>query len=161
MHLPMRKTLTKQEVRFIEAVARGNEPAVVARAEGYLDSKEWYRLLRRPAVAAAIDLEVRKQLSTELAPLAIQHYRNVLTNSNASDSDKNTAARAVLDRAGIVAPKAPESPEKDHKDLGEMTTDELMAIVAETDKELSTRAVSARDITPSDKPKDDQLSDLM
>lgn len=155
------KTLTDQEKEFVRLVGSGNLPSLSAESAGFkngTDSASY--LMRKPAVAAAIEHELRRVLSAEVAPEAFAFLRKILKDDKVKPETRVIAAKTLLDRAGYVAPKAPESAVQEHKDLGEMDTSELEQVVSELGKELDARATNSRDITPTDKPGDSQLSDL-
>ena len=104
------------------------EAAVMA---GYSTSFSGLSLLRGSAtVGLAIRADVIGQFQ-HLAALAVNHYREVLTDPKASQTAKNQAAEAVLNRAGILQAKP--SPDGDNnrenKALEELSTAELEAMI--------------------------------
>ena len=122
------------QARFVaECVSRGSNGAESARAAGYSATgaaQEAYRLVRNPAVQAAIKSEQKRALSAP-ASKAIIFLASIIDNPEAPWGSRVDAARTVLDRAGLVAPKAGEADDGpvDPKDFDRMTVPELEALL--------------------------------
>ena len=105
------------------------EAAVMA---GYSSAASGLSLLRGSSVVGlAIRTDVIGQFQ-HLAALAVNHYREVLTDPKASHTAKNQAAEAVLNRAGILQAKPSPDGEKDldNRELHELSIPEIEAMIA-------------------------------
>jgi phage terminase small subunit len=107
--------LTDQQQAFVLHYVSGDgsagNAAESARRAGYSAAtarEQGHQLLHKPHVKAAIDEECRRRLSGPLSVKAIGVLEAVLDNPNAAERVKVDAAKAVLDRAGFVAPRAPD-----------------------------------------------------
>lgn len=140
-------------------MAQGNDVATSARAAGYSDAASGYRLLKRPAVAAAMRWELERMLSVEAAPEAVALLRQVVTGKlGATPAVRVNAAKAVLGVAGFVAPKAPEAPVQEDRELTDLTPTELRALINDLEGEL---AAKARDVTADARQIDPALADFL
>ena len=74
---------------------------------------------------------------TAMAPAAVEVLANLMDDENASPKIRLEAAKAILDRAGFVPPKAPEAPAVGEKALHEMSRDELAARVHQLQSEIA------------------------
>ena len=99
----MRKTLTEQQKRFIEAFtseARGNA-SKSAKIAGYKHAKvQGYQLKNQ--LAKEIEEANRKQLSSSV-PLAIQTLRDLIESETTPSSTKLGAVNSILDRNSYSA----------------------------------------------------------
>lgn len=116
-------------------VSRGTPSDIAANQVGY--SKETqYHLLRTPSVAAAIEWELRRLLLTDGAPLAYKVARAMLEDEKTGAPTRALLVKTILDRAGIVPPAADKDPASG-KQLNEMSTDELVGVVAQRSAEAA------------------------
>jgi len=110
-------------------------------------------LRQNPTVVMAIHVHLVAQFQT-LAVKAVRHYERVLDDPKASQTAKNQAAEAVLNRAGILQakPSADGDNDKENKALEDLSTAELEAMIKglETTKAKRTEATQAEviDVTP-------------
>lgn len=113
--------------------------------------------MRRPAVQAAVHAELRRHLVVG-APLALATLITLCERSE-SERVRVDAAKAILDRAGFVAPKAQDPGKTADKALNEMSLDDLRDLAARLEEEIAGRA---RDVTaPATEPAPPQASDLI
>jgi hypothetical protein len=151
--------LTGKQLRFCEAVARGKDYEAASLAAGYASSNEGWRLVRHPAVALQLEIEVRRYLQAEIAPAAIKFLHDVVKNEGGKFGERVRvdAAKTLLDRAGYQAPKQHEVGKE--KAVEEMSTAELHAFIDRTEAELASRATDVS--VPESTALDSQLSDLL
>ena len=129
--------LDSRQALFVEHVARGVPHKDAARLAGY-DSPP-HSALQSKAVRHAISLTISEILQTEGAPVALDLLIKTVRNDKENSRVRVDAAKTILDRAGHVArPKEADSGAQ--KDLHEMSTDELRALVDKLEGELADRA---------------------
>jgi hypothetical protein len=143
---------TKQEA-LVEALFSSDGIILAAKAAGYADSSHVRRMVRHsPVLRAAIEQELRHRLQTEGAPVAYALLVEVVRNKDSKFGERVRvdAARTLLDRAGFLPPKQPDR-QPAEKDLNEMSTAELLAIIEKHEAELGDRAtpINAVQIAPS------------
>lgn len=92
--------LTEQQISFIEAVVNGKAHTVAAVEAGYCDSRAGWRLLRNPAVAAAIKERQTALLSGDLSGVALSTLRSVMLDETAPAAARVSAAKWTLEAAG-------------------------------------------------------------
>lgn len=129
---------------------KGDELAA-AKMAGYTNAAASVVSLRQnPTVALAIRGDVIAQFQS-LAVAAISHYRKVLHDPFASDTSKNAAAEAVLNRAGILQAKPGAGKDKDHRELDDLSPAELGAMIngLEAKRDKIKDKKDAIDVTPS------------
>lgn len=144
--------LTAAQDAFVaEYVANGAKGTAAAKAAGYADpGQEAWRLLQLPHVQEAIRFEQARIIRGELGTLAVAVLKSILKNPS-TDKDmmalKGRVAIAVVDRAGHVAPKAPEAakPTGD-KPITEMSVAELDEVIAKGQALLDARL---KNVTPT------------
>lgn len=141
--------LTEQQEKFVAEVVRGNKPEAAAMLAGYGGNSRQisWALLRNPAIVAAIRIEITRLLTAEALPLAYRVLTDIAKDETAPVAVRRACARDLIDRAGIVPPKAAENGAAGaEKPMSEMSTSELRALVDRLESELGARAV---DVTPS------------
>ena len=91
------------------------------------------QLLAKPHVKAAVDAALRDHISGALASKAVAVLEGIIDDDTAAPKLRLDAAKTVLDRAGYIAPKAPESPKpaSEADDLDGMSLAQLKRFVAE------------------------------
>lgn len=96
---------------------------------------------RNAAVAAAV-----ARLSTEGAPQAVAFLLAVLRDRSESTRLRVDVAKTILDRAGVIPPRASDAPDAVDKPLHRRSRGELAALIERAQSELSGRArvVNAR-----------------
>ena len=150
------KKLSLRQQAFVYTVL--NDPKIdhgeAALMAGYSSAASGLSLLRGSSVVGlAIRADVIGQFQ-HLAALAVNHYREVLTNPKASDTAKNQASEAILNRAGILQakPSLDGDNDKENKALEDLSTAELEAMIKglETTKAKRVEASDAEviDVTP-------------
>lgn len=123
------RELTDQQRCFVIEFTSGSgaigNASRAARRAGYSEktsAEQGRQLLHKPHVVAAIE-EVNKGLiNGSLTTLALDVIKDILENEDANPWLRLHAAKTALDRAGHIAPKAPETLEKS---LSEMTVEEM------------------------------------
>lgn len=134
--------LTDLERKFVFALVRGAEKTAAAVTAGYSPSdadNAANDLVRKPNVAAAIEMELRRELVTD-APNSLRVLREI-RDSEAAPGTRAMAANSLLDRAGIVAPRDIATPARE---LDSCTIEELHALV---DQLASKRGDQAKDVS--------------
>ncbi|HUO90885.1 MAG TPA: terminase small subunit [Rhizomicrobium sp.] len=147
-------SLNVQQQAFAEAYVHdpqaGGNGTASAIAAGYAADcakQTAYRLLRHDGVRAEIDRLTREALGDH-ASAAVALLGRVVRDEQAPLKIRVDAAKAVLDRAGFVAPKAPEPKMIGEKPIEEMSTAELQAFIRET-REYIEREGQLIDVTPA------------
>lgn len=136
MNLPEIK-LTDNEAAFVRAYAQGNTVAAATNFAG-LGEKAGYGLLQRPRVVAAILIDVRRQLALA-APMSLRILKELALNARDEKVRRDCATR-ILDRAGLVAPRAPAADLSDNAQLNEMSIDQLHKLAEQLEIERARRA---------------------
>ncbi len=95
-------------------------------------------LLNKPEIAMAIARAARPRLA-RMVPLALGTLEHLAEHA-ISEKVKLDASKAILDRAGLVPPKAQEDRSAIEPPLHEMSSDELRARAARLEDELAGRA---------------------
>lgn len=113
-------------------------PTAEASIKAGIGEKAGYGLLQRPRVVAAILIEVRRRLAIA-APLALHVLEHLAANAK-DEKVKRDCATRILDRAGLVAPRAPESAGADNAQLHEMSIDQLHKLAEQLETERARRA---------------------
>lgn len=130
------RDLTEQQQCFVVEYTSGEgaigNASEAARRAGYSPrsaAEIGRQLLEKPHVRAAVDGAIREQFGGRLAVKAVAVLEGFLDNPKVSDKVRLDTAKAVLDRAGLVARPAtvaqPEDP------LAGLSIDELRALLAE------------------------------
>ena len=131
----MSKLTEKQEAfvhhitRTLGAIGNASQAAILA---GYSKSsaKEiGYQNLHNKNIQQAIFETNQKQISGSLASLAVNVLREIIEDENAPQKIRLDAARTILDRSGIIAPKAEEPVQKIEKDFEDMSVEELQDFI--------------------------------
>ena len=151
--------LTEKQLSFVRAlVATGNKKLAVEQAgyggDAVITSAQ---VLASPAVTAALRHEINRCLLHHAAA-AVSVLLEIMTDKTAPKGVRVDAAKAVLDRAGFIAPRQGDQ-QGATKALNEMSSDELRRFISDSERELSGRAkdVSAPEALTS-KP---QVLDLL
>lgn len=129
--------LTPKAVEFVQSMAKLGDVVAAEKAVG-LSTGYGYSLIRQPLVQSALAAELRRHLTIG-APLALQTLLWACEKST-SDRVRVDAAKAILDRAGFVAPRATLQDPKAEKALTEMSLEELKTLAARLEDELAGRA---------------------
>lgn len=156
------KQLDHRQSEFVRLFVEGAHPRQAALGAGYARATAeaaGEQLLQRPHIALAIARAARPRLAKSL-PLALGTL-DFLVEKAISERVRLEAAKAILDRCGIVAPRAPDPPAEFEKPIHELTQDQLRALVAKwtasaaaAEHELGNRATLVN-IDPEADPADD------
>ena len=126
------RELTDQQQRFVIEFTSGNgaigNASEAARRAGYSEktaAEQGRQLLNKPHVVAAIEEANRGLINGSLTTLALDVIQKILEDEDANPRLRLDAAKTALDRAGYIAPKAPEAPERLEKPLSELSVQEL------------------------------------
>lgn len=126
--------LTDLQAGFVkEFVRNGGNAAQAAKEAGYTRARPdqvGYELQRVPHVQSAIQAEIRRSLSVDLAGLALGVVRGILEDKTMEPKIRLDAAKVALDRGGYVAPKAADASTDGLRELHEMSVSELEAFLA-------------------------------
>ena len=68
------------------------------------------QLLAKPHVKAAVDAALRDHISGALASKAVEVLEGIIGDETAAPKLRLDAAKTILDRSGLIAPKAAERP---------------------------------------------------
>lgn len=139
----MDRELTEQQKRFViafasEAGAIGNASEAARRA-GYSERSAGEigrQLLEKDHIRTAIDAENRRQISGTLATKAVAVLERILDDEQAPLRTRLDAAKTILDRGGIIAPRSPDPMASEPKRLEAMTPGELEAFIRGVDERL-------------------------
>jgi phage terminase small subunit len=135
--------LSNQEAELVRNFIASDDWEQSALAAGYAEStakmaKYW--ATQRPAILVAIHLETARRVQTE-APAAVDTIVKIRKGEITEGAKvRLDAAKAVLDRAGHIAPRARALGDAGEKTLGEMSLDELKATQERLNSELAARA---------------------
>jgi hypothetical protein len=150
--------LTPDQRAFVDAYlkvgGKGSDAVLLSGLPGEPSQTAW-RMLHTPAVVAAIQAAVALHIRTNDAVIARQLLRDVVDGTvPAAPGIRVDAAKTLLDRAGIVAAKAPEKPGE--RPLSDYSVDELQSLIPKLEAE---RAAAARDVTPETARETEQAID--
>jgi hypothetical protein len=121
--------LTESQAAFVFWKARGKSNRMSATLAGYgTPNTEGSRLLKDPAVLAALSAELSRVMVTDLAPLGVQTLRRAMREEGVPWPVKIQAAKIAVS----ALPKAPES--KDDKPLSQRSAAELEEIIARLER---------------------------
>jgi phage terminase small subunit len=137
--------LTPMQGHFVrELVVSGVNPTEAARRAGFAVPREaGYRLSRLPHVMAAVRQERSRLFDGELANVAAETLRRVMTDDQAPAAARVSAARTVLEVTRELGRRQDDG--SVDKQLHEMTPDELAGLISKWESERSRVAI---DITP-------------
>ena len=139
------QALTEKQSAFITAftstpscIGNASKSAVAA---GYSE-KSAYEIgrqqLEKPKIKAAVDEALREQIGGSLAAKAVDFLRIIIDDPDALPKLKMDAAKTLLDRAGLIAPRAAEQkPSGSQTDLTSLSMEELEAFILQGQASLS------------------------
>jgi hypothetical protein len=154
LELAAYKSLTLQQRAFVDYVSEGFEISRAVELAGYSDIRpdsEAWRLMRQPAIIAAIHLETARKLALA-APVALKALIEFAGDAAIDKRIRLAAAKTLLDRAGHIAPKALAPSKAGEKPLNELSTGELRELADKLERELSDRAKPVISADPAPKP---------
>jgi terminase small subunit-like protein len=138
---PYHRELSERQAAFVKAFVETGDAHIAGLAAGYAPSTArngGTQLLDSPAVILAIGQAARLRLARG-APIALNTVEHLMKNA-VSERVRLEAAKAWLDRAGLVAPKPPDDNTKPDKALHELTHAELIALASQIEGVLGDRA---------------------
>lgn len=129
------KKFTGRQQVFVDALAATGDKTYALRKAGYSGHVQAAdRLLRDPAVAAAIRHRENERLHTECLPAAVDLLRKAVTDDSFPANSRVTAAKIILDRTlGAQDAAAAKEPH-------EMTAEELQRAIEQLEREAGNRA---------------------
>lgn len=103
--------LAPETTRFIELCARGYDPADAAELAGF-PRADARRMIRHPAIRAALDAEIRAVTKSNLLPLAVRAAVRTLQDPTTPATVVAMLAAKIMGQAGVYDEPAPatESP---------------------------------------------------
>ena len=157
--MPNTYGLTEKQLTFIDALISTGSRELATIQAGYSGrpAEVYAQVLSSPAVATALRHEINRTMLHKAAA-ALRTLCEIMEDPTAPKGVRVDAAKAVLDRAGFIAPRQSDA-QGAQKALNEMSSDELRRFISDSERELSGRAkdVSAPEaLTP--KP---QVIDLL
>lgn len=134
--------LTERQAAFVAALVETGDRQHAVELSGYGSEEHWgsiaSRNLATPAVQAALRHEINRRL-LHGAAAAAKVLLDIANDATAPKGVRVDAAKAILDRAGFVAPRNG-ADERTTVDLASMTPDQLRTFIAQGEQELATRA---------------------
>lgn len=136
------KQLTAQQEAFVVAyVAGGGNATQAAREAGFSEKSARQiggHLTRKQHVMAAIRMEQQRTLRGRLASKALRVLEAILDDSAAPHGARVDAAKTLLDRAGLIAPRTDADSESRYdKPLNQMSVAELEKLIRENRKKIA------------------------
>ena len=129
---------TDKQLALVDALAEGLTNLQALDKAGYSAKVKFSQVIS----SALID-EIKNRTGLKIqasAPRALELVLEIIENDTAPDKLRLEASKIVLDRAGYIAPKAPEHTASNEKALHEMSRDELAVRAERLQKEISERA---------------------
>ncbi len=152
--------LTEQETAFMEGLRTGMAGREAAVAAGF-EARELSIIMKRPAILAAIDADIRENLEIA-ANLAGVFIPRIVSGAEHCTPVRMDAIKTVLDRTGRNTPAARPAPRFADADLSELSADELRRLVdgLERAKGKTIDALAER-AKPVDAPRQNTLDDKL
>lgn len=126
--------LTDKQALFVYNIVNGAKSGTdAARKAGYAESacrQVAFQLLDNPKVQSAIRREQFKLLGGTLASQAIGVLQAIMLDEDSPAGARVDCAKAILDRAGIVATAKPVM-EQETKKISEMSSEELIEFISD------------------------------
>ena len=137
--------LTDMQARFVDFYvsdpASLGDHAKAAELAGYAPQSarvQGCQLLKKRHVKVAVDEALRDQISGPLASKAVDVLREIVHDKDATQKIRLEASRTILDRSGIIAPRAAEQkPSGSQTDLTSLSMEELEEFILQGQKSLS------------------------
>jgi len=140
---------------FARAFLEHGDVSRAALDAGYAGNNYGYKLLDHPNTGAAI-AHALQRAKVEDGALARRALRQIAGEDRFPAAARVTAARTLMEYAGMIGTKADSSSSKDPSD---MSADELRTLIARLDKELGDRATPVN--APVSIPAPDDVSDFL
>ena len=139
------RQLTDKQAEFVRFHCQGMNATQAAVASGYPEAsaaQRGYELLHTPHVLAAIHTATRRRLVSD-APNSVRVLQFLRDNAE-SEKVRAEAARTLLDRAGLIAPRAAAPDGKANLTLHELSLDELRDLANKLQSEMASRPRDAK-----------------
>lgn len=136
-HSAIRFSSAERISALIDQLVNGVPFAAAAKAVGYVHVPAAYLEMRRPECIAELKAQLAHKLLLRGAPAAVQHLCDAIEGQK-SDKVRVDACKAVLDRAGFIAPR--QADDKPSRSPAEMSADELRTFLDAATAELARRA---------------------
>jgi predicted aconitase with swiveling domain len=138
--------LTARERRFVRHTVQYGDPktAVKLCEYGGNPSDVASDLMRSPKIVAAIQAEISLRIRTEGATVAHNVLMEVAKDTTAPKGVRVDAAKALLDRAGFVAPRSEAPKAQEGRPLSDYSIEELRGLVTQLER---SRADQAKDVS--------------
>jgi phage terminase small subunit len=156
----MTRELTNRQSEFVAAFVESGDAHQAALSAGYAAATARTAgtdILGVRHIAQAVAVAVRERLVAS-APMALRVIEMLMNNDTISPKVRLDAAKALLDRAGFVAPRPRNEAQTGDKALHEMSFDELREMAAKLEDEIAGRAKEVSD-SPAE-PVEDVLAAL-
>ena len=140
--------MNEKQAEFVRLVSSGLSLRGAARAVGYAPLGAG-TLAQQPHIRAAIMARVQHRLQTVHAPAATELLARIMRDKEELTANRIKCAQLLMDRAGLVPPKAAEVEQANIKDAAEMTTREIEEFIAKAQGEIAARQRKTIDVTPS------------
>ena len=139
--------LTPKQLIFVEGLQTGLSQTESARRAGYkFPDVAGCRLAQKPAVRQMIRKYLTDRIETQGAMIGVRALEEVAQDCRQPGAARVSAAKALLNRAGIVE-KPPENSDLGGKLYSEMTLPELQSLIKQGEEQHQ-KEVLAIDITP-------------
>ena len=148
--------VSEKAMAFVARLSELGDIKAAANRSGVSETHA-YNLIRLPQVQAALTTEVRRKLAIGGA-LGVRVLLE-LAEKGQSERVRADCAKALVDRAGFVAPRAAAPGSGIDKTLNEMSIDELKDLAGKLEDEISGRARLLNAPPNTDAPS--QVSDLL
>lgn len=152
------QALDGRQLALAESVGSGLSIPEAAERCGYSVSGA-YQALDTPLLAAVVVKRLARRIILDGAPAAVAYLVRLVKDEEASGKLRLEAAKALLDRAGFVAPKAADPERPGDKGLHDMSADQLKEFIGKAQNELANRATIVEGETV-DAPATGQDADL-
>lgn len=145
----IRPVTADKQIQFVDQVVRGLSLRAAARSVGWAPAGGSV-MAAKPHIKAAIIARLHHRLQTLHAPVAVELLSRLMRNETELTANRIKCAQLLMDRAGLVPPKAAEPEAPNQKDAAEMTTREIEEFVAKAQQQLAQRQAQTIDITPQE-----------
>lgn len=144
------RELTEQQAAFVAAyVANGGNATEAAKTASYSETSARQigsALLDKPHVMEGVRREQHRVIGGELASKAVGVLRQIVCDENAASKLRLDAAKTILDRAGLIAPKAEDrsNSEKPGTPWDKLTAGDLKVLLDRAQAAQAAREAHAR-----------------
>ena len=151
MPLPATIDLPPQQAEFVRYILAGNRSVTAAELAGYVGAEQAsYRLLRSPAVMAALHEGIQRELESDAAT-NLKILRDIRDDKQAPARVRADIGVKLLGLAGHIQPRGKN--EGPQKAISEMSQAELLSYIDENqaaiDKAEAELMAKAKDVSPA------------